>query len=166
MAFQYILGTNLDRDIETAQAAEQEQIRLNLILGNEASNLAKNRVPLYPLPTYPYTNDTNLLLHGILYGGENVGGQIITHAADERQAFVLPERVVRYAIIYPEHSQADTVKVAEYGHLVDVYASDADRPKIPIYGREPIRISGGKNLLSFGITTLEASAKFNVLFFS
>lgn len=163
MANEYLLSLKLQQAIDAATALEANQAQLNSLIGE----VNRNTIPSYPLPRIGKESSlTNEQLRGLLYGGENIGGQIMEYIEDVRQSFEFPANgIVRYAIIYPEHSEADTVKVGEWGHLVDVYASEAVRPKVPVYGRKPIKISGGKNLLSFGLLITEPTAKFNILFF-
>lgn len=120
------------------------------------------------LPIGPWRNFSEMLLSGLLYGGENIGGQILSYIAGESQPLTLPsdtQKPVRYAIIYPENDNDENVKIGYYSFIIPGYASDAVTPKIPIYGRKPIRISGAYNLSNFYLVTTVDGPKYQILYF-
>lgn len=73
----YVIGPNLERDIRLAKEQDDKFAALQTLLGGDAL-LQKDRFPLYSLPLYPYSSRTDDLLHGILYGGQVIGYEILT----------------------------------------------------------------------------------------
>lgn len=159
----YFISPKLQDAIEAAAKLEAENAYLQS-LGIEPA--LKNRLPSYPLPKAgPETSSTDTLLRGILYGGENIGGEWFEYSAlSSGFSLNVPPRT-RYAVIYPEHTEAETVRVAYINHNIDGYASQADQPRMPVYGRKAIRISGGKNLTSCQIVP-EPGVRLNVFYYA